>query len=53
MIAKRWYVKFPRDAYALGPVEFEEPVDEAGARKWAREWEGVRRLPAGFKCWPA
>ena len=51
--AKRWYLKFPLDAYALGPVEFEKPVDEQEARKYARKFEGVTRLPRGFQCWPA
>lgn len=47
---KRWYVKFPADAYALGPIEAES---EEAARAWARDWEGVDRLPAGVEVWPA
>ncbi len=53
MKSKRWYVKFPLDAYALGPVRFEAEVGEAEVRAWAREWEGVKRLPQGFECWVA
>lgn len=53
MRAKRWYLKFPQDAYALGPVEFADPVTAEKAREYAREWEGVKRLPRGFQCWPA
>jgi len=51
MKAKRWYIKFPMDAYAMGPVEFKEPVNERAVRKYAREFEGVNRLPVGFQCW--
>ncbi|MCX5814882.1 MAG: hypothetical protein NTX75_01385 [Proteobacteria bacterium] len=54
----KWYIKFPQDAYALGPVEFsrkeyEKPPDEKDVREYARGWEGVKRLPRGFECWPA
>ncbi len=47
---KRFYIKFPADAYALGPIT---AVNEKAARKWAREFEGVTRLPRGFACWEA
>lgn len=53
MESKRWYIKFPLDAYALGPVEFENPVVEKEVRQYAREFEGCSRLPKGFECWPA
>ncbi len=53
MKSKAWYIKFPQDAYALGPVRFSEPKSEAEVRQWARAWEGVKRLPAGFSCWQA
>lgn len=53
MKSKRWYVKFPLDAYALGPVKFSKPVGERKVREWARWFEGVSRLPLGFGCWPA
>ena len=57
MRAWKWYLKFPLDAYALGPVHFDrrkydKPPDEKEARQYAREWEGVKRLPQGFQCWP-
>ena len=45
---KRWYIKFPLDAYAIGPIEAN---NEAAARQWAREFSGVKRLPVGFECW--
>ena len=47
-----WYVKFPLDAYALGPLEFSEPVSEKEVREWARSLDKVERLPRGFQCWP-
>jgi hypothetical protein len=52
MKSKAWYIKFPLDAYALGPVRFMTPVGETAVRKWAREFDGVKRLPRGFQCWP-
>jgi len=51
MKAKRWYIKFPLDVYALGPVDFENPVGETEVRKYAREFSGCSRLPKGFECW--
>ncbi len=51
MKAKKWYIKFPLDAYAMGPIEFREPVDERRIRKYAREFSGYKRLPHGFSCW--
>ena len=48
-----WYIKFPLDAYALGPVRFKEPKSQQAVRKWAREWAKVKRLPMGFECWIA
>lgn len=52
MKAKAWYGKFPLDAYALGPARFDEPISERQARSWWRRWEGCKRLPRGFQCWP-
>lgn len=52
MKSKAWFIKFPLDPYALGPVRFEKPVTEAEAREWTRDWEKVRRLPNGFQIWP-
>jgi hypothetical protein len=51
-MSKAWYIKFPMDAYALGPVRFEKPVDEKQVREYARAFEGCKRLPTGFECWP-
>lgn len=55
--AWKWYLKFPLDAYALGPVAFDrqkypKPPNEKEVRDYARTWEGVKRLPRGFECWP-
>lgn len=55
----KWYIKFPTDAYALGPVNFRgerdhpKPPGKREVRAYARKFEGVNRLPAGFQCWPA
>jgi len=49
--SKAWYIKFPLDAYALGPMRFPEPVDEKEVRQQTRELEGCKRLPIGFQCW--
>ena len=52
MKSMRWYIKFPLDAYALGPVDFGLPVGEKEVREYARRFDGVKRLPRGFQCWP-
>ncbi len=52
MKSKKWYIKFPLDAYAMGPIEFREPVDEEYVRKYAREFSGCKRLSHSFSCWP-
>jgi hypothetical protein len=52
MKSKAWYIKFPIDPFALGPVRFEKPVGERAVRKWTREWDHLKRLPRGFECWP-
>jgi hypothetical protein len=57
MKSKAWYVKFPLDAYALGPMRFERPVTEAEARAEARRFHhGIanqhRPLPCGTSLWP-
>ena len=49
--SKSWYIKFPCDAYAMGPVRFPKPVDEKEVRAYARKFDGTKRLPAGFECW--
>ena len=53
MTAKKWYIKFPLDAYALGPMKFSNPVGEEEVRHKARVFSGCKRLPKGFECWPA
>jgi len=53
MKSHRWYIKYPRDVYALGPVEFDKPMDKKAVRKYCREFNGIKRLPIGFECWPA
>ena len=51
--AELWYIKFPLDAYALGPVSFPRPVTEVEVRAYARKFSGCKRLPNGFQCWKA
>jgi len=51
MKSKAWYIKFPCDAYALGPVRFSNPANEKEVRAYAKEWGGYKRLPVGFECW--
>jgi len=51
MKAKAWYIKFPCDVYALGPVRFPVEVGERDVREHARMLEGCTRLPRGFQCW--
>ena len=50
---KKWYIKFPADAYAIGPIDFPEDDGEKEVRQYAREFDGCERLPNGFECWPA
>ena len=57
MRSKAWYVHFPGDAYALGPLRFDRPLNESEARAAARYlWNGPehpkRRLPQGTEVWP-
>ena len=51
-ISNRWYVKFPLDAYALGPFEFTRSVCTRACRAYVRRWAGIRRLPRGTQVWP-
>jgi hypothetical protein len=51
MKSKAWYISFPCDAYALGPIRFDHEADEQEVRQYARNWAGVTRLPNGFECW--
>ena len=46
--AKAWYVKYPLDAYALGPYRYEEAVSATQAVEDAKETFGER--PA--EVWP-
>ena len=50
--SKAWFIKFPLDAYALGPINFDIPVPETIVRRFAREMDGAKRLPIDFQCWP-
>lgn len=50
--SRAWYILFPNQPYAFGPIRFDKEVGEQEARLWAKEWAGLNRLPAGFKCWP-
>jgi hypothetical protein len=52
MKSQYWYINFPTDAGAIGPVYFEQPADEAEVREYARKFDGCTRLPEGFECWP-
>lgn len=49
----KWYIKFPLDAYAMGPIDFHKDDTEKEVRQYAREFEGCKRLPRGFECWRA
>ncbi len=50
-MSKKWYIKFPGDFYAMGPIEFDGPTKEREVRRYAREYAGCTRLPNGFECW--
>jgi hypothetical protein len=50
-MSTRWYVKFPIDAYALGPFEFTRPIGARACRAYVREWAGVKCLPRGTQVW--
>lgn len=49
----KWYIKFPGDVYAMGPIDFPADSTEKDVREYAREFDGCKRLPAGFECWRA
>ena len=51
MKSNAWYIMFPNDVYAMGPIRFENPVDETEVRKWTKNWAKVKKLPNGFSCW--
>ncbi len=48
-VAKAWYVKYPLDAYALGPYRFEEAVKATEAIEIALEQFGERPC----EVWPS
>ena len=57
--AKAWFVWFPGQVYANGPVRFREPITEEEFRAWVRDWlsepiagQRVKRLPRGTQVWP-
>jgi len=50
--SQAWYVKFPQDAYALGPLRFDCTVTECYVREWMRKLMKTTKLPNGFQCWP-
>ena len=52
MVKKRykWWVHYPGEVYA-NDMDWYEPVDEETARKRARRWLGVKRLPRGTEIW--
>ena len=46
---KRYYIKFPSDTYALGPISAR---NEKEAREQARKlFTYGKRLPRNFECW--
>lgn len=47
-LACAWYVKYPLDAYALGPIRFPKPVAADEATEHSREMFG--ELPS--EVWP-
>ena len=48
----KWFIYYPGDTYALGPIEI-TANNKRAVREWAREWSKVKRLPNGFQCWRA
>ena len=56
MRSSKWYVKFPSEFHALGPIRFNHAVNEREARREARLIflsVGCRRLPRGTEVYPA
>jgi hypothetical protein len=48
-LARAWYVKYPLDAYALGPSRFDTPVSAGRAAEEARDAFG--EFP--YEVWPS
>ena len=49
---KAWYIRYPGDFYALGPIRFPRIVNERDVRDYMRNCDKVARLPRGFETWP-
>jgi len=45
-----WWIRYPGQFYA-NTMSFKKPVTEETARKEARSWLGVKRLPPGTELW--
>ena len=52
MKSKRWYIKWPGDVYAQGPVNLQTALNEKDLREYIRYIHNLKRLPRGFECWP-
>ncbi len=52
-MAQRWYVKWPHQTYAWGPVTYHVPLSERQFRADVRISNNLKRLPRGWQCWPA
>ncbi len=50
--SKAWYIKYPLDAYAMGPIRFKDPVGITMVREWTKNWEKCDKLPRGWSAWP-
>jgi hypothetical protein len=51
--SRRWYVKWPNQPYAFGPIDYGTEVSEQQVRELSRRGHKLRRLPRGWQCWPA
>lgn len=52
-----WYVHFPGQVYANGPVRFDQPADRERMMEWVRNYltvDGEKLpIPEGTEVWPA
>ena len=46
-----WFIKFPLDAYALGPVRFDKAISYKEARRRIKEMYGLKDYTK-FLIWP-
>lgn len=53
MKSSKWYVHFPGDTYALGPIYFEKEVGEKTVRNYIRNLYKLKRLPNNTEIWVA